>query len=274
MHAVKLEGVSKRFGERIALDNITLNLESGKSILLVGTNGAGKSTMLRCILGIIGFTGSITVFGMDVRRHGKEVRKLVGYVPQSIRYGEDATVAGLVDYVSDLKGVDVYLEDALSPLGLEKMAYVKVGSLSGGMRQRLAISLALIGDPQLLLLDEPFNNLDPMARNSVSELLRKLAKSGKTVVVSVHTMSGLIHSFDSVAVMRDGRLVRVLEASEAIEVVKPVYRIHIRGNDAWRTYSTVNLFEKLRELHGMGYEMENAWVEEPDAEELLRAIGG
>jgi len=274
MHAVKLEGVSKRFGERIALDNITLNLESGKSILLVGTNGAGKSTMLRCILGIIGFTGSITVFGMDVRRHGKEVRKLVGYVPQSIRYGEEATVAGLVDYVSDLKEVDVYIEDALSPLGLEKMAYVKVGSLSGGMRQRLAISLALIGDPQLLLLDEPFNNLDPMARNSVSELLRKLAKSGKTVVVSVHTMSGLIHSFDSVAVMRDGRLVRVLEASEAIEVVKPVYRIHIRVNDAWRTYSTVNLFEKLKELHGMGYEMENAWVEEPDAEELLRAIGG
>jgi ABC-type multidrug transport system ATPase subunit len=274
MHAVKLEGVSKRFGERIALDNITLNLESGKSILLVGTNGAGKSTMLRCILGIIGFTGSIMVFGMDVRRHGKEVRKLVGYVPQSIRYGEDATVAGLVDYVSDLKGVDVYLEDVLSPLGLEKMAYVKVGSLSGGMRQRLAISLALIGDPQLLLLDEPFNNLDPMARNSVSELLRKLVKSGKTVVVSVHTMSGLIHSFDSVAVMRDGRLVRVLEASEAIEVVKPVYRIHIRSDDAWRTYSTVNLFEKLKELHGMGYEMENAWVEEPDAEELLRAIGG
>lgn len=274
MDAVKLEGVSKRFGERLALDNISLNVGSGKSILLVGTNGAGKSTLLRCILGIIGFTGAITVYGMDVKRRGKEVRRLVGYVPQNIRYGENVTVAELVDYVSDLKGVDVQLEDVLLPLGLENMAYVKVGSLSGGMRQRLAISLALIGDPKLLLLDEPFNNLDPMARNTVGELLRRQANMGKTVIVSVHTMSGLIHSFESVAVLRDGRLVRVLDASEAIEVVKPVYRIHVRGKDGWRTYSTDNLFEKLKELDGEGFEMGNAWVEEPDAEELLRAIGG
>jgi ABC-type multidrug transport system ATPase subunit len=274
MHAVELEGVSKRFGERTALDNITFKVESGRSILLVGTNGAGKSTMLRCILGIIGFTGNIAVYGMDVKRRGKDVRKLVGYVPQNIRYVENVTVAELVDYVSDLKGVDVYLEEALSPLGLENAAYAKVGSLSGGMRQRLAICLAMIGDPKLLLLDEPFNNLDPMARNAVNELLRTKAGEGKTVIVSVHTMSGLIHSFDSVAVLRDGRLVRVLDASEAIGVVKPIYRIHVRHEGGWKTYSTDNLFDKLRELSEMGYEMENAWVEEPDAEELLRAIGG
>jgi ABC-type multidrug transport system ATPase subunit len=132
MHAVELEGVSKRFGERTALDNITFKVESGRSILLVGTNGAGKSTMLRCILGIIGFTGNVAVYGMDVKRRGKDVRKLVGYVPQNIRYVENVTVAELVDYVSDLKGVDVYLEEALSPLGLENAAYAKVGSLSGG----------------------------------------------------------------------------------------------------------------------------------------------
>jgi ABC-type multidrug transport system ATPase subunit len=274
MHAVELEGVSKRFGERTALDNITFKVESGRSILLVGTNGAGKSTMLRCILGIIGFTGNVAVYGMDVKRRGKDVRKLVGYVPQNIRYVENVTVAELVDYVSDLKGVDVYLEEALSPLGLENAAYAKVGSLSGGMRQRLAICLAMIGDPKLLLLDEPFNNLDPMARNAVNELLSTKAGEGKTVIVSVHTMSGLIHSFDSVAVLRDGRLVRVLDASEAIGVVKPIYRIHVRREGGWKTYSTDNLFDKLKELSEMGYEMENAWVEEPDAEELLRAIGG
>jgi ABC-type multidrug transport system ATPase subunit len=109
MHAVELEGVSKRFGERTALDNITFKVESGRSILLVGTNGAGKSTMLRCILGIIGFTGNVAVYGMDVKRRGKDVRKLVGHVPQNIRYVENVTVAELVDYVSDLKRVDVYL---------------------------------------------------------------------------------------------------------------------------------------------------------------------
>jgi ABC-type multidrug transport system ATPase subunit len=274
MYAIEIEGVSKRFGGRPALENVSLLVDRGSSVLLVGTNGAGKSTLLRCILGIIGFTGSITVHGLDVRRHGKEVRRLVGYVPQNVRFGENATVEDVVDYVSDLKGVDVYLEDVLAPLGLEMMAGARVGSLSGGMRQRLAISLALIGDPQILLLDEPFNNLDPMAKNVVAEILRRKVEEGKTVVVSVHAVSGLIHSFDSVAVLREGRLVRVLEASEAVEMVKPVYRIHVLGDDGWRTYTTDDLFEKLKELAEMGFDIKNAWIEEPDAEEMLRAIGG
>ena len=84
----------------------------------------------------------------------------------------------------------------------------------------------------------------------------------------------MIHSFDSVAVLREGRLVKFMESSEAIEIVKPIYRIHIRGGDGWKTYSTTSLFEKLRELYDLGYDIKNAWVEEPNAEELLRAIGG
>jgi ABC-type multidrug transport system ATPase subunit len=274
MYAIELEGVSKRFGGRPALENVSLRVDKGSSVLLVGTNGAGKSTLLRCVLGIIGFTGSITVHGLDVRRYGKEVRRMVGYVPQNVRFSENATVEYVVDYVSDLKGVDVYLEEVLAPLGLENMAGAKVGSLSGGMRQRLAISLALIGDPQILLLDEPFNNLDPMAKNVVAEILRRKVEEGKTVVVSSHTISGLIHSFDVVAVLRGGRLVRVLETSEAVEMVKPVYRIHVRSDNGWRTYTTDDLFEKLKELVEMGFDVKNAWIEEPDAEEMLRAIGG
>jgi ABC-type multidrug transport system ATPase subunit len=274
MYAIELEGVSKRFGGKMALENVSLRVDKGSSVLLVGTNGAGKSTLLRCVLGIIGFTGSITVHGLDVRRYGKEVRRMVGYVPQNVRFSENATVEYVVDYVSDLKGVDVYLEEVLVPLGLEKLAGARVGSLSGGMRQRLAISLALIGDPQILLLDEPFNNLDPMAKNVVAEILRRKVEEGKTVVVSSHTISGLIHSFDVVAVLRGGRLVRVLEASEAVEMVKPVYRIHVRSDNGWRTYTTDDLFEKLKELVEMGFDVKNAWIEEPDAEEMLRAIGG
>jgi ABC-type multidrug transport system ATPase subunit len=274
MYAIELEGVSKRFAGRPALENVSLRVDKGSSVLLVGTNGAGKSTLLRCVLGIIGFTGSITVHGLDVRRYGKEVRRMVGYVPQNVRFSENATVEDVVDYVSDLKGVDVYLEEVLAPLGLENMAGARVGSLSGGMRQRLAISLALIGDPQILLLDEPFNNLDPMAKNVVAEILRRKVEEGKTVVVSSHTISGLIHSFDVVAVLRGGRLVRVLEASEAVEMVKPVYRIHVRSDNGWRTYTTEDLFEKLKELVEMGFDVKNAWIEEPDAEEMLRAIGG
>jgi ABC-type multidrug transport system ATPase subunit len=274
MLAVELEGVSKWFGENLALDNISMVIEEGQSVLLLGPNGAGKSTLLRCILGIIDFKGRISVLGLDVRKHGREVRRHVGYVPQNIRYQEGFSVMELVDHVSDIKGVDVFLDESLSQFRLEDMAYAKVGSLSSGMRQRLAISLALIGDPQLLILDEPFNNLDPVARNRLSELLGDMARRGKTVVVSVHTMSGLIHSFDEVAVLNGGRLVKMMKAEEVVRVARPVYKIHIRVEEGWRTYNTENLFATLKELEEGGYDVSSAWIEEPDAEELLRTIIG
>jgi ABC-type multidrug transport system ATPase subunit len=274
MLAVELEGVSKWFGENLALDNISMVIEEGQSVLLLGPNGAGKSTLLRCILGIIDFKGRISVLGLDVRKHGREVRRHVGYVPQNIRYQEGFSVMELVDHVSDIKGVDVFLDESLSQFRLEDMAYAKVGSLSSGMRQRLAISLALIGDPQLLILDEPFNNLDPVARNRLSELLGDMARRGKTVVVSVHTMSGLIHSFDGVAVLNGGRLVKMMKAEEVVRVARPVYKIHIRVEEGWRTYNTENLFATLKELEEGGYDVSSAWIEEPDAEELLRTIIG
>ncbi len=274
MLAVRLEEVSKRYGERFALKDVSMEIEEGSSVLIVGKNGAGKSTLLRCITGVIGFEGRVLTLGMDVKKLGKEVRRLVGYVPQNVRYQEDAKVVDLVDYVSNLKRVDIFLDEALSPLGLQDMARSKVGSLSSGMRQRLAISLALIGDPRLLILDEPFNNLDPMARNRLSELLQDLVRRGRTVIASVHTLSGLIHSFGHVAVLSDGRLVRMLEADEVGRIVRPVYKIHIRVGKSWRTYSTGDVFTKLRELADDGIDVGDAWIEEPDAEELLRAMGG
>jgi ABC-type multidrug transport system ATPase subunit len=274
MRAVQLEEVSKRFGDYFALKDVSMEIEDGSSVLLVGKNGAGKSTLLRCITGIIGFEGRILTLGMDVKKLGREVRRLVGYVPQNIRYQEDVRVVELADYVADMKGVDVFLDEVLTPFGLQEVAYFKVGSLSSGMKQRLAISLALIGDPKLLILDEPFNNLDPMARNKLSELLQTMVKRGRTVIASVHTLSGLIHSFEYVAVLSDGRLVRMLEADEVSRIVKPIYKIHVRVGGSWRTYFTDDVFAKLSELVDDGYDIRDAWIEEPDAEGLLRAIGG
>ncbi|MEM1954144.1 MAG: ABC transporter ATP-binding protein [Nitrososphaerota archaeon] len=274
MSAVEIRGLSKRFGERLALDSISLEVQRGESVLLMGPNGAGKTTLLRCVVGMLSFEGEVRVMGLDVKREGREVRRIIGYVPQQVRFPEDVTVYELVDFVSDVKGVDVDLEEVLGPFGLIDAAHNKVGSLSGGMRQRLAIALSLIGDPQLVLMDEPFSNLDAMSRNSVQEMMRGLMRRGKTLLVSVHTVSGLIHAFDKVAVLRDGRLVGLFRSEDVLRALRPVYRVHIRDGSGWTTYRTEDLFGTLSSLQSSGHDLREVWVEEPDVEELLRAMGG
>lgn len=270
MKALVVKGVTKRFGDRLVLDDVTFEVEAGESVLLMGANGAGKTTLLRCILGLLRFEGSIEVLGLDVKNYGKNVRKHIGYVPQHVRLQPEMTVYEMVDFVSDMKGVDVSLEEVLGPLGLTDMAEKKVGALSGGMIQRLAISLSMIGDPALLLMDEPFSNLDAASRNAVHEILKTMMKKGKTIVVSVHTVSGLIHLFEKVVLLKDGRLAGVMSADEVLRLMRPVYRVHVRTGDEWTTYRTEDLFAILSELQSS--QVRDAWVEEPDVEELLRRI--
>jgi len=242
MYAIELEGVSKRFGGKLALENVSLRVDKGSSVLLVGTNGAGKSTLLRCVLGIIGFTGSITVHGLDVRRHGKEVRRMVGYVPQNVRFSENATVEYVVDYVSDLKGVDVYLEEVLAPLGLDKMAGARVGSLSGGMRQRAQLARALITSPKLLVMDEPFVALDALTRIKLQGHLSWLiSKLRSTVIFITHDIEEAITIGTRIIVM--SRRPGTIKASIAVEEPHPRDPFKVRASG----YSQ-DLKEKLLEL--------------------------
>ncbi len=273
MMAIEVRGLRKTFGERVALESVSMQVERGESVLLMGPNGSGKTTLLRCVMGMLNFEGEISVMGFDVRRDGKKVRRVTGYVPQHVRFPEEMTPYELVDFVSDMKGVDVELEDVLGPLGLSEVSHLKVGALSGGMRQRLTIALALIGDPQVVLMDEPFSNLDAASRGDVHELLRRLMKEGKTVVVSVHTVSGLIHVFEKVAVLRDGKLARLFRAEEVLRSMRPLYRVHIRTGNGWTTLKTDDLFSTLSRLQNEGHDLRGAWVEEPDVEELLKSVG-
>ncbi len=273
MRAVEIRGLRKTFGERVALNSVDLQVEKGESVLLMGPNGSGKTTLLRCVMGMLEFEGEISVMGLDVKRKGKEVRRVTGYVPQHVRLPEEMTVYELVDFVSDSKGVDVELEEVLGPFGLTEFSHVRVGALSGGMRQRLAIALALIGDPQVILMDEPFSNLDAASRGSLHELLRRLTAGGKTLVVSVHTVSGLIQLFEKVAVLREGRLTGVFRAEEVLRSMRPVYRIHLKTGNGWKTIRTDDLFGTLSRLQDEGHDLREAWVEEPDVEELLRSVG-
>jgi ABC-type multidrug transport system ATPase subunit/ABC-type transport system involved in multi-copper enzyme maturation permease subunit len=203
---IRIEHLSKRYGRRVALSDVSFELRAGEITLLLGANGAGKSTLLRCLLGITDYEGSITVAGLSPLQQGCAVRSLIGYMPQTGGLHPDLTVDETVRLYAEIRGVSgeraaTLLEEA----GLAEHRSDKVGELSGGMRQRLGFALALLTDPQILVLDEPSASLDAASRAWLADRLRAMARDGRTVLVSTHAGQELLDIGDRRIFIEDGR---------------------------------------------------------------------
>jgi Cu-processing system permease protein len=208
MVMIHILNLSKSYGRRAVLSDITLMLKPGEVTLLLGANGAGKSTLLRCLLGICEFDGDLHVDGLDPRRDGQTVRSLVGYMPQTGGLHADLTVDATVRLFAGIRGVAQARGAALlADAGLSQHAATLVGELSGGMRQRLGFVLALLPDPPILLLDEPSASLDAASRAWLARSLRAAAGEGRLVVVSTHSGQELLAPGDRRIVLEDGRIV-------------------------------------------------------------------
>jgi len=206
--SLEARAVVKRFGRVTAVDRVDLSVRPGETVVFWGPNGAGKTTLLRCVLGVVPFDGTITVCGHDVRRDGKAARRLMGYVPQEIRLPGHQTVSETVSFVARLRRVSPTAALAgLGRWGLEGLAEQRVQALSGGMKQRLALALALISDPPVLLLDEPTSNLDLAARRELMEQLEQLNAQGKTLLVCSHHAAEVWRIADRVVVLEHGHVV-------------------------------------------------------------------
>lgn len=210
---------------------MTFKIEKGESVLLLGPNGAGKTTLLRCLLGLLDFTGKVVINGLDVKREGVRVRRLVGYVPQASSLPRDYTLKQVVTLHSRLHGVSVDPQEVLRLVELEDYANFKVGELSGGMRQRLALALAVSHDPEILLLDEPTANLDQEGRDIFLRLFSEWRTEGKTVMVSSHRLVEVLPLTDRVLVLNGGRLVYDSSALKLLERVRRV-KVAVR-TDKW-----------------------------------------
>jgi ABC-type multidrug transport system ATPase subunit len=198
--------VTKRYGSVKALDDVTFEIGASESVALWGPNGAGKTTILRCLLGLARYSGDISVNGVDPAREGARARQDVGYVPQDLPVAP-MTVDEVTAYVARLKRAP--LEDAearLDQLGIGEHGGKMVGALSGGMKQRLALALALIGDPAVLFLDEPTANLDARGRADLLQLLKRLKQEGKTLIFSSHRPEDILALSDRVLLLEGGRL--------------------------------------------------------------------
>jgi ABC-type multidrug transport system ATPase subunit len=181
---IEIRNLVQRFGRTVAVNDVSLNVAAGQAVALWGANGAGKSTLIRCILGLYRYSGSIRVDGVDVRRDGKTARRLIGYVPQELGFYDDLRVYEAIRYFGRLKGQrGDDIDSVLDQVGLRGHGGKRIRELSGGMKQRLALAIALLGDPPVLILDEVTASLDAGGRDHFVGVLRDLLISGRRAVL-------------------------------------------------------------------------------------------
>jgi ABC-2 type transport system ATP-binding protein len=204
---IELDGLTKVYRGRIAVDDLTVAVEPGRVTGFLGPNGSGKTTTMRCVLGLTRPTaGSATVLGRPFRDLPDPMRRVGALIDPRARHPGRSARAHL-RVLAQSNGLPRHrVDDVIDLVGLDAVADERVGGFSLGMGQRLGIAAALLGDPDVLLLDEPVNGLDPEGIRWVRELLRDLADEGRTVLVSSHLMSEMEDTADHLVVVGRGRL--------------------------------------------------------------------
>lgn len=226
---ISVEGLTKRFGRFTAVDDVSFQVERGRAVALWGANGAGKTTAIRCVLGLLSFRGSITVAGHDVRRRGKAARRAIGYVPQELALYDDLRLPDALHLFARLKRAPrPRPAEVLGEVGLADHQRKRIRELSGGMKQRMALAIALLADPPLLMLDELTANLDAAAQATFMALLHDLKERGKTILFTSHHLREVETLADRVLLLDRGRLTGSCSARGLAEHTGARCLLHVR----------------------------------------------
>lgn len=208
MAAIELQGVTKRFGDVTALNNLDLTVKNGEIYGFLGPNGAGKSTTINVLLDFVRPTaGTATVLGHDVRKESTEIRQSVGVLPEGYHVYDRLTGRQHLQFAIDSKNVDDDPDELLARVGIADAADRKAGGYSKGMAQRLVLGMALVGQPDLLILDEPSTGLDPAGAREMREIIHTERDRGATVFFSSHILGQVDAVCDRVGILREGELV-------------------------------------------------------------------
>lgn len=231
---LRIEGLTKQYGQKKALDAFSVTFTEGLYGIL-GANGAGKSTLMNLITDNISRTaGEILFDGRDILKLGKAFRTKVGYMPQQQGFYEQFSGRAFLHYMAELKEIPrkqakVQVEELLKLVNLDGDAHRKVGGYSGGMKQRLLLAQALLGDPSILILDEPTAGLDPKERIRLRNYIADLGQN-KIVLLATHIVSDIETIAGQVVLMQDGKLVRQGSVEELLEEMKEKQVTPIGGN--------------------------------------------
>jgi len=209
--AISARQLTRKFGDKIAVDHIDLDIPSGRIYGFLGPNGSGKSTTLRMLCGmLLPSDGHAEVFGLSVVKDAEAIRRRLGYMPQKFSLWEDLTCDENLRFIADLYGLEGDVEARIAQqratYNLDKLRKQRAGTLSGGQKQRLALAAATLHSPELLLLDEPTSAVDPQSRRDFWERLFQLAEAGATILVSTHYMDEA-ERCHGLAIIAEGKVV-------------------------------------------------------------------
>jgi ABC-type multidrug transport system ATPase subunit len=253
---VKFENVEKKYGKFTALQKLSLEIMPGSHLLILGPNGAGKTTLIKSMMGILNFSGRITIGGIDVNKDPRGAKKMIGYVPQNYAFYEALTIYDHALLTTRLKNLGAeQIEEKLKLVNLWETRTRRVRACSDGMKQRLGIGLALIGNPKLLLLDEPTSNVDLRGQLEFQRLLRSLIAQGKTMITTSH-LTGLGELATEVMVIDHGRVITRGPPEELLARISVNDTIFVRSRGA----DAESVARLVKELGAIDFELDGEWL--------------
>lgn len=248
---IQVKNVTKKYGSFIAVKNMNFEIKHGEVIGLLGPNGAGKSTTMNMLTGFIEPTeGTILINGNDIVKKSREAKKSIGYMPENVPLYLDLTVKEFVKYMAELKLVsrkerNKQVEEIIKETGLEDVKNKLIRNLSRGYKQRVSMAGALVGKPEILILDEPTVGLDPKQIVEIRELIKKLGKE-HTVIISSHILSEIGQICEKVIIVNKGEIVAIDTPSNLENMVSESNSIIITVEDP--ESKMINLKETIKEI--------------------------
>lgn len=227
---IEIKNVSKKYGTKKALDNVNFNIENGEIFAFIGHNGAGKTTMIKSMMGIIEFDeGDILINGKSIKSNPIECKKIMAYIPDNPDLYENMKAIDFINFICDMYETPLEVREKniqkySKMLELEDNLQDEISSFSHGMKQKVALISALSHDPEILIMDEPFVGLDPKAVFDMKKIMKDMIKENKTIFYSTHILDVAEKLCDKVAIIKNGKIVKVgsmkdIKGDESLEEV-------------------------------------------------------
>jgi ABC-2 type transport system ATP-binding protein len=233
---IRVENLTKYYGKRLAVDNVSFKVAKGEILGLLGPNAAGKTTMMRMLTGFLAPTqGDVWICGHNMLNHALEARRQIGYLPETVPLYSDMTVRAYLEFHGRLRGMTpqrtrLRIDEVVELCHLEEYADVIIGKLSRGFRQRVGVSQAIIHEPEVLILDEPTVGIDPIQVTQTRQLIKEIGKE-RTVILSSHILSEVSTICERVIIIHEGKIAaedRIENLSALLSGAKRI-RLEIRG---------------------------------------------
>ena len=277
---IEVKNITKKYGSTVAVDNISFKIEEGEIIGLLGPNGAGKSTTMNMITGYIEPTnGEIIIEGYDISKKPKKAKSEIGYMPEGVPLYSDLTVKEFVTYMAELKKVDRKIrkekvEKIIEQTGLKEVEKKLTRNLSRGYKQRVSMAGALVGEPKILILDEPTVGLDPKQITEIRNLIKELGKT-HTIILSSHILSEVSQICNKVIIINKGKIVAIDTPENLEKKVSKNNNIYVTVEDTENKMDVIK--EKINDIKDVKLIKENEdgtkqYVLESDEKVDLRKI--